>query len=216
MVKIYAVSNYTADQVWAAIATAHRINGGYIKFDIMANTETGEPAKRPNKTLVWDILEDANAVTATDAELGQKVRKHFQGKAMELLSGPKNDFLFSAVKIAQREEFTSKDRLDVAIASCLPASYERDLTREASLDKALNSQHVGKVKDRVRGAFEIVSCNFSQKYNCYCVSAVSDGNAYFFFTQHKLEVGKTSELKGTVKAHRDNGVTQLTRVQAVA
>ena len=214
MVKVYSVSNYTASQIWGAVAAAHRINGGYCKYDVI-NHETNTITKKTNKSLVWDLLE-SDQVTNDDVLNGVKVREHFQGKAMELLSGPKNDFLFSAVKIAQREEFTSKDRLDVAIASCLPASYERDLTREASLDKTLNSQHVGKVKDRVRGAFEIVSCNFSQKYNCYCVSAVSDGNAYFFFTQHKLEVGKTSELKGTVKAHRDNGVTQLTRVQAVA
>jgi len=214
MVKVYSVSNYTAAQIWGAVAAAHRINGGYCKYDEI-NHETNTVVKKTNKALVWDLLE-SDQVTNEDVLNGLKVREHFQGKAMALLSGPKNDFLFSAVKISQREEFTSKDRLDVAIAACLPASYERDLLREEAQNKTVNSQHVGKLKDRVRGAFEIVSCNFSQKYMCYCVSAVSDGNSFFFFTQHKLEVGKTSELKGTVKAHRDNGVTQLTRVQAVA
>lgn len=214
MAKHYPTVNYTADQVWAAVAAAHRINGGYSKYDEM--TADGTVKRQTNKALVWNLLENGGEITDADREMGNTVRTHFQGKALELLSGPRNEFLFSAVKIAQRDDFTSKDRLDVAIAASLVAGYERDLVRDEARAKTFNSQHVGKIKDRVEREFEIVTCNFSERYMCYCISAIADGNNYFFFSQHKLDAGKKYMLKGTIKAHRDNGVTQLNRVKQAA
>ena len=35
---------YTVEQVWAAAATAHRINGGYVKYDVQADAEKGTMA----------------------------------------------------------------------------------------------------------------------------------------------------------------------------
>lgn len=209
--------NYTVAQVWAAAVAANRINGGYVKYDVQADPEKGTPAKLTNKALVWDFLADTQGVvTAEDEAKGSKVREHFQGKVMELLTGSKNDFIASAVRIANRTEFTSADRLDVAIVACLPASYERDMLREEAQAKTFGSKHIGKEKDRIEGEFDIVSCNVSQKFECYVVSAISEGNSFFFFSQHNFEAGKKMKLKGTIKAHRDNGVTQLNRVKRVS
>lgn len=211
---------YTSEQVWTAAAVAQRHNGGYVKYDLM-NFDATPPTviKVNSKALMRDVLEGKFDSTPADTELGLKARDHFRGKVMDILVGKANPFIQSAVNAANKEEFDErKDRLDLAIIASLIQSYERDMKREIVDDRRRElgaTGHVGKPGERIEGDFTILSITYSQKYNCYCVNAEGNNHAFFFFLQQKVEQGKNYKLKGTVKAHRDEGVTQLNRVKVL-
>jgi hypothetical protein len=166
-----------------------------------------------------DALEGKIDSTPADSEQGIKVREHFRGKVMDILVGKANGFIQGAVNAANKEEFDErKDRSDMAIIASLFQSYERDMSREVVDDRRRElsvAGHVGKPGERMEGEFTILSISYSQKYNCYCVNAEGNGHAFFFFLQQAVEKGKSYKLKGTVKAHRDEGVTQLNRVKVL-
>ena len=123
---------YTSEQVWTAAATAQRINGEYVKYDVM-NYDVTPPTviKTNSKTIMKDVLEGRVTGTPEDTEYGLKVRAHFQNKVVDLLVGRASPFVQSAINAANKEEFDErKDRLDLAIIASLPQSYERDVRRE--------------------------------------------------------------------------------------
>ncbi len=212
--------SFTAEQVWTAGATAHRVNGGeYIKYDQM-NYDVTPPTvlKLNNKALMQKVLLGDVASTDADRELGSKVRAHFQGKVMDLLVGKASSFVQSAINAAGKEEFGPRDRLDMAIIASLFKSYDRDAKREEVDDRRRElsgSGHTGTVGEKIAGDFKVLSCSYSQKYACFCVNAESNEHAFFFFLHQKVDVGTVYKMRGTVKAHRDEGVTQLNRVKVL-
>lgn len=211
---------YTAEQVWTAAAVAQRINGEYAKYDVM-NYDVTPPVvlKTNSKTIMKDVLEGRTVSTPEDVEMGQKIRAHFQNKVMDILVGKASSFVQGAVNAANKAEFDErKDRLDLAIIASLPQSYHRDVKREVVDDRRRElgtAGHTGTVGERYAGDFSVLSCSFSQKYNCYCINAESAGHAFFFFLHQRVDVGQTYKMRGTVKAHRDEGVTQLNRVKVL-
>lgn len=211
---------YTAEQVWTAAATAQRINGDYIKYDVM-NYDVTPPVvlKTNSKTIMKNVLEGRAASLPEDVEYGAKVRAHFQNKVVDLLVGKASPFMQSAINAANKEEFDErKDRLDLAIIASLSQSYERDVKREKVDDRRRElgtAGHVGTVGEKYQGEFKVLTANFSQKYNCFCITAESAGHAFFFFLHQRIDVGQTYKMRGTVKAHRDEGVTQLNRVKVL-
>lgn len=212
--------SYIAQQVWTAAATAHRINGGeYIKYD-QFNYEVTPPQiiKLNNKALMQKVLAGDETSTDADRELGDKVRSHFQGKVVDLLVGRASPFIQSAINVANMEEFTPRNRMEMAIIASLFSSYDRDVKREAVDDRRRElgvAGHTGTVGEKIAGDFKVLSCSFSHKYNCFCVNAECNGHAFFFFLHQKVDVGTVYKMRGTVKAHRDEGVTQLNRVKVL-
>lgn len=211
---------YTSEQVWTAAAVAQRHNGEYLKYDVMDYESTPPKVLKLNsKSLMQEVLAGRIPAFPSDTEYGLKVREHFRGKVMDILVGRASSFIQSAVNTANKEEFDErKDRLDMAIIASLPQSYERDVKRESVDDRrrALSAEgHVGKIGEKFTGDFVVLSCSYSHKYNCFCVNAESNNHAFFFFLHQKVDTGTTYKMKGTVKAHRDEGVTQLNRVKVL-
>jgi hypothetical protein len=123
---------FTADQVWAAAAAAHRINEGYLKEDVwMHNATPPYLFKTANKQLVkkWLREQDFSEVTSQDIEAGQKIRGHFKGYTLQAIRGGLNDFQAQALRIATMDTFTGRNMLEFAIVSCLPSVAERDSVR---------------------------------------------------------------------------------------
>ena len=62
---------------------------------------------------------------------------------------------------------------------------------------------------------EIVKSNYSQQWNTWYASGVTqDNSAVFFAYRQELARGARHTIQGTVKAHRD-GSTQLNRVSII-
>jgi len=213
-----------ADTVWAAACAAQRVIGEYRKeqdttYDENYNVVSTRPA---NKVLMRSILlgeQDENTVEVTDEDRAQaaEVRQYWQTKLMEVLSGRANSFMQTAVELAGREEFAHNDWYGMATVASLPQSYirglERDKRNEIKQEAQLGSQHFGRIGDKASGKLVVLESRYSQQWLTHYVSAKVGSNVVLFAYREALEPGKEFSFKGTIKAHRDDNITQLNRVR---
>jgi len=211
---------YSVDNVWGAAVAAQRINGSYVKetqhrLDDTIGTIIVD--KRRNRDIMLDILANPAQLTVEDIAQGQECRKFLQQDiTFRALKGRLTEFDSSTSKvIAVEDEFdTAKHRLELAVVACLPASYVRSLERQAVQERVRQTSGalIGTPGDKVTLAVEIVKSNYSQQWNTwYATGVTQDNSAVFFAYRQELAKGAKHTIVGTVKAHRD-GSTQLNRV----
>jgi hypothetical protein len=210
---------FTADQVFALAMAAHRINEGYFKED-QWNTSTAAHfrSKQANKTLVkqWIRTNDFVEVTPDDVVKGQAVRNHFKSYMFLAIAGKLNDFQAQAYKISQKESFTERDSLEIAIASCLPMIYEKDRDRKEFMDALRDStQLTGNVGDRVEGEIIVLDSRYNVNFNKWKISAKMVDSYVDFWYNKTIAKGTVLCIKGKIKAMRENNTTQLNYVKEV-
>jgi len=205
---------FTADHVWGLAVAADRINGGYCKSDVYADS-LDVVQKQANKTMVKDWLRNnQNPATAEDIARGREIRHFFNGLLLKELAGKINDFERQALRIAQMEEFTGRHMLEFAIVSCLPAAMEREQQRkELDHDIRNSTQLAGNPGDRVQGHVEIIKSSWSNTYGKWMITGRL-GEAYVNFWSEK-EFKGTVHIKAKIKQHRGNNTTQLNYVKIV-
>jgi hypothetical protein len=215
------VRKFPAPDVWAAACAAQRINGEYLKERTNTYAEdhyTVLTTREANKVLLRKLLIDTpEEITEEDRLKGPMVQSYFQCKMMEVLAEKANDFTRTAVELAGREEFAANDWLGLATVACLPQSWMRGLERDARMEKKmdaqLGSQHFGKIGDKVQGELTVLESRYSQKWETWYVSAKVGANVVLFAYRSELKPDTAYKFKGTVKAHREDNVTQLNRVR---
>jgi hypothetical protein len=81
--------------------------------------------------------------------------------------------------------------------------------------EGISREPLAPVGDRVDEPVTVVKCVFSQNYNVFFVTAVTESrHAVFFSYRERLNIGRQCHIRGTVKAHRENS-TQLNRVRVL-
>jgi hypothetical protein len=207
---------YTADQVFAAAVQAQLQNGKYVKFPEY-DLATGDPIRQTNRSLMVNMLLNQTVFSVEQIQRGRQVRQHFQGYLLQEIAGTLKQFGSSALRVSSKDQFSSNDILDLSIIAALPDCAERDQRRQSDEDErrraAATSQLVGRPGDRITGEFEIVTSVWSQRWNCWTVNAISNGNLFFMFLNKNIPAGTLVKLSGTVKSHRDDNITQLHRVR---
>ena len=216
-------TKYPVAMVWAAAMAAHRVNDNrYIKVPEW-NTQAEPPVLkfRTNREVFTELLNNPDRLDAGDIQAGKECQDWVRGDfTVKALKGQLSEFDLSVQKvIAIETEFDSNlDRLALAIVPCLPASQARGVAR-ADTDSRLRqtvNQHVGSVGDKITLDIEVLRANYSQNYNTWFVTAVdSENRSVFFSYRAPLEMGAKVQVRGTVKAHRDNATTQLNRVTII-
>jgi len=216
-------TKYPVAMVWAAAMAAHRVNDNrYIKVPEW-DTQAEPPVLkfRTNREVFTELLNNPGRLTAEDYADGRACQDWVRGDfTVKALKGQLSEFDLSVQKvIAIETEFDSNlDRLALAIVPCLPASQARGVAR-ADTDSRLRqtvNQHVGQVGDKITLDIEVLRANYSQNYNTWFVTAVdSENRSVFFSYRAPLEMGAKVQVRGTVKAHRDNATTQLNRVTII-
>lgn len=201
---------FIADQVWAAVAAAQRINGRYIKADEIKP----DTADRPNRAIATELLTTPDLITNEDREQGRRIREHFQALTFRLLQGkPLNEFLSNALAIADKSVITSS--YDIAIMASLPATYERDMKRQLDDEKLAQAAggYLAPVGAKVEAEVRVLRSNFSQQYGIFWITGITKTDCPVFFSHRQgHDAGTWLTVQGTVKAHRDN-LTQLNRVK---
>lgn len=213
---------YSVEDVWAAAVAAQRVNGEYIKEDKININEDGshETLKKRNRDIMMDFLAVPGSITDEDRTTGRECRRFLQNDlTFRALKGQLSAFDASVSRVvAVEEEFDSaQHRLELAVVACLPQSHQRAVARQSIKDRVQNSNggYVGNIGDKVTLTAEVVSANWSNIYNIFWVTAITQDNQALFFS-YKSQLNSATEIKlaGTVKAHRDNQ-TQLNRVKIV-
>lgn len=210
---------YTAGMIWAAAMAAHRINGGYVKDTEWDYDQSPAAVKREaNKLMVkrWAAAGDFAAVTEADVEKGQEVRRHFNSYMLLALAGKLNNFQQNAYKIAQMEQFSERQSLELAVCACLPATYERDIAKKEFMASLREStQLTGEVGDKVEGEIVVLSTRYNVNFNKWLISAKMNDSYINFWYNTNIEAGTIMNIKGKIKAVRDDKTTQLNYVKKV-
>jgi len=207
---------FTADQVWGLAVEADRINGGYTKDAVWGQSDSGESKllKQANKVMVKQWLRDNRQPSAEDVEQGREIRNYFNGFLLKQISGKINDFEQQALRIAQMDEFTGKNLLEFAIASCLPSTMRRDQERnDLAREVRHSTQLTGAVGDKIQGEIEIVKCYYSKDYDKYRVTAKLVDSFVDFWYNSNLEAGDRISIKAKIKSVRGDNTTQLNFVK---
>jgi hypothetical protein len=207
--------NYNADDVWSAACAAQRINGSYVKFSMLSESDT-QANKLSNRQIIESLLVDTFNITDEDREQGKKVRAFYQAYTFKILQGKQlSEFDNAVMLIANRDVITSN--YDVAVIASLPSCYERGVVRQ-SVDQRVSfatGGFIGKANDKVSVAIEVLKSVYSQKWMTHYITGItSDDQVVFFAYKSELPVGKMFDIYGTVKAHRDT-TTQLNRVKVI-
>jgi hypothetical protein len=207
---------FTADQVWGLAVEADRINGGYTKDAVWGQSDSGESKllKQANKVMVKQWLRDNRQPSAEDVEQGREIRNYFNGFLLKQISGKINDFEQQALRIAQMDEFTGKNLLEFAIASCLPSTMRRDQERnDLAREVRHSTQLTGAVGDKIQGEIEIVKCYYSKDYDKYRVTAKLVDSFVDFWYNSNLNAGDRISIKAKIKSVRGDNTTQLNFVK---
>jgi hypothetical protein len=212
---------FTADQVWGLAVAADRINEGYFKEPVWTqpdNDLTGPMVlvKDANKLMVKHWLRTGNftAATAEDIAKGQEIRNYFNGFLLKQISGKINEFEQQALRIAQMDEFTTRNMLEFAIVSCLPSVMIRDQSRnELAREVRTSTQLQGAVGDKIQGEIEVVKCYYSKDYDKFRVTAKLVDSFVDFWYNSNLNVGDRVSIKAKIKSIRGDNTTQLNFVK---
>jgi hypothetical protein len=211
---------HSVDNVWGAAVAAQRMNGSYLKettyiLDMDRNISVVD--KRRNRDIMAEILENPALLTVEDIAQGQECRKFLQNDiTFRALKNKLTEFDTAVSKVlAVAEDFdTVKHKYELAVVACLPQSHTRSVAREANQARIQQTtgEYIGQVKDKVTLNVEIIRCVFSQNWNTWFATAITqDNQAVFFSIRESYDAGTHLTIRGTVKAHKD-GSTQLNRV----
>lgn len=208
---------FTADQVWGLAVRADVLNGGYCKEPVYAATAThgidyNTVIKQPNKVLVKNWLRDNEQPTAEEIEVGKGYRSQINTWTMKLLTGKITDFEQTALKVAQKDEFTGRDMLDFAIVSCLPEAARRNQHRTDEKREIYNSEALpGAVGDTIVGEITVIRSRFNPEYQKHKIYARM-GESFVDFWFHSALEGNV-RIKGKIKAQRGDKTTSLNYVK---
>lgn len=206
---------FSADQVWGLAVRADVINDGYLKEDRWDYTnDTPVRTHTANKRLVKSWLVENIQPNDAEIEKGREYRKFFNSFTLKALMGGLSDFERQALRIAQMDEFKSNNLLEFALVSCLPAAARREQARtELKREVFSSTQLAGNTGDRVAGEIRVITCNYSQNYGRYRVTAQLDESFVDFWFQK--EIKGTANITAKIKQQRSDNTTQLNYVKVL-
>lgn len=198
-------------QVFALSARVYRELGGYFKStDINAS-----PMRVSNKTLLQRYVMEQQTATPEDQAYGQEMLAFCRGLLMKKLSNDIGQYDDVLLEISNRASITSNDNYHLALIASVPQTLRRVQQRQQQNNQLLDhaESYLANVGARVQTAIEVIRSNFSANYGVYFVTAKTpDNHVVFFAHKNNLAAGQY-QIKGTVKAHRDDFQTQLNRVK---
>ena len=202
-----------ADLMWAAACTAYRLNNGYYKQPELVGDQV---VRHTNRDLVEQALANAVLITDADRAMGADCRRHLASSVtMQALRTELNEWAKVTARVCSLDTITS--RYDMAVITAMPHSYARQLRKE-SVDARLarcNEGAVGNIGAKIDLNIEVIRSNYSEKFNTWFVSAITDTNYSVFFSyRESIEPETHVAIRGTVKRHNDRS-TQLNRVKVL-
>lgn len=206
---------FTAEQVWACAAAAHRINGGYVKM-AQWSADGNCVLRRPNKELVKEWLRTGyfSDVEKEDYDTGRLYRDHFKTYTLQMIAGQLNEFQQTALRIASKDVFSLRDLYDFAVISCLPDVVSRDQQKTAIKREIYSSEQLsGAVGDQITGDITVLRTRYSMEYQKFKIEArMGESFVDFWFSK---ELAGELRIKGKIKNQRGNKTTQLNYVKIV-
>lgn len=206
MKKFAEIYNYKSKDVWAASCAAYRINKGY-----------NPTAGINNKSLMLDLLKTPEKIIEDDYQLSDELVRYIKGWTFKLLTNKISSYEASLLSLTDLEEIKSNAAFLLGAIASAPNNYQR-WKNDDDAQRAINNAtggYCGAVNSKVNFEITVLKCIFSIKYNIYFVTGInSEDQVVFFAYNSAIEPNKKVNIKGTVKAHKENS-TQLNRVKII-
>lgn len=209
--------------VFSLACAAQRINTKYVKdshnYESVENDKILITHVFSNKQMVrdWISTKDMSAVTDADKEQASIVQSYWQLRLFNVFNDTANAFEKAAIAAANSKEIQSRDFMLIGLIASLPHLYEKNLLKDKITENKqqaeLMSSHFGRIGDQVVGKIKVIDCIHSQLWNCYFITGQIDCNMVRFSYKSSVELDQTLSIKGKIKKHCENNVTQLNYVK---
>jgi hypothetical protein len=206
---------YSADLVWAAACAAYRINGSYRKYPDIADGKIVAPA---NRDLVRLYLGIDNCEFITDADRKQATvcqQTLKNSVTMQALQGELDEWNLLVARMTALEKVTTD--YEISVITALPKNYHQIVDRENINSRLAHCDNiaVGRVNEVVTLEGEIVRVNYSNRFNTFYTTVITEANQEVFFAyRERLATTRRIRFCGRIKRHADRA-TQLSRVKLV-
>lgn len=214
--------NYSADDFWAAAAMACRINNGYVKYPLEVDQE-------PNLVLAQKVLNiDPNLLSEADRNTSLEVRNYYRGLTFRILQGKNlTSYEQAVVNLVDLEKITNPFDMRIIISSIHTALEKIGHAKAKQKITEARGGLVGTIGQTVTLDIEVVKCAFSnyRKFytgpktftnGCYYVTGITKDDQPVFFAQAKsIAIGSKVKIRGRVKHHHDDNITQLNYAKVI-
>lgn len=207
--------NLPADRVWAAACAAFRINGAYRKYPDIQDGKIVAPANRELVKL-YLAMEDCEFVTDADraqAAVCQQTLKN--SVTLRALKGELDEWSLLVARMTALEDVTTD--YEISVITALPKNYYQIIERENINSRLAHCENsfVGRVNEAVTLSGEIVRVNYSNRFNTFYTTVITDDNQEVFFAyRERLATTRRIRFCGRIKRHAGRA-TQLSRVKLV-
>ena len=179
-----------------------------------SRTQKDVPTEKANrKSLMIEYLERTDEILDVDRQLADNIKAYFDRKTFKIIAGGYvGNFEREAMKALNEEETTA---YKFGLIATLPGVYTSGIERERNevALKQATGGYIGKIGDRIELKITVKKCIYSRNWNTYYINALTENDeAVFFSFKEDVVAGTQMQIKGTIKAHRDNS-TQLNRVR---
>jgi hypothetical protein len=206
-----AEKEYDLQTALELAVVAQRVNGSYLKDTEAIPDEAGKVIvewKHKNKDLIqyaigaykWQGSPALPNMTVTDEDrkMVSDIRQYFKRLVFHVMADSDNKFQQEVLMLLNNP--TVKDN-QFGIVACLPSTYLRD-KKQTDLKKTLRNEILAPVGASILDLDgEILSIKYSEKFNCWNVTAQIDNCIASWMSSKQLEIGPCVLVKAKVKGH---------------
>ena len=214
---------YSVDDVWAAAVLADRTNSGYVKeteYQLELDTGRQSVVRETNRFVMMDALQNHPELITDELRAeGRILRDQLaQDFTMRALKGATTSFDTSIQQClaVQDRMYTVSHRFELAVIPSLPRSM-RETVRRTDVDSLLRECGPidAKPGTKVDLAVRVVKSFYSQNFNTYYITAVTESNGAVMFTyRERFDFNTELKIRGNVREH-SAGSTRLNRVKVL-
>lgn len=209
----------SAERIWGAAAYADRLNGGEYRKEPEYlvredGTFTQDVVRHANKKLMWQAITDTSLLTEEDLHQGRLARDwRRKDLVIKTLKGTLTDFEQALSHAVEMDEFlVGSDRYEIALITSQIRAHRDSMMIEEAMT-GIRREPMAPVGEKVTTEATVIKAVYSQNFNVYFITAITpDRYAVFFSYRERMAIGRKCQIRGTVKAHRENS-TQLNRVR---
>ena len=161
-------------------------NGKYHREDQYEYVESDEgPSERitvkGNKHLMREMFQqDEVYINPKCNDMVEDIYSHYQGLVFKVMSNTATDFAQSVYQVITKDEVSIRE---LGILAPLPSLYEHEMARDLFTKEIADSQHIGKVKEKVTVRATLHEARYIRSRDFHVYTFISEGNLITHFSQ---------------------------------
>ena len=161
-------------------------NGKYHREDQYEYVESDEgPSERitvkGNKHQMREMFQqDEVYINPKCNDMVEDIYSHYQGLVFKVMSNTATDFAQSVYQVITKDEVSIRE---LGILAPLPSLYEHEMARDLFTKEIADSQHIGKVKEKVTVRATLHEARYIRSRDFHVYTFISEGNLITHFSQ---------------------------------